>query len=415
MHRREKDKIYMIRFLVPYMEFLRVPQVSWLLVFGALARLPYSMYPLAMILVVQRNTGSLAVAGIVAGSAALGYALFGPLLGRLVDRYGQFRVLVGTAVANFAIFAALLIAVISDTSPVILVALAFAAGGSLPPVASCQRALWPVVIRSAELLNVAFAVEVMLLDAFLIVGPAIVTVLVTLATPEVALGVSAAMIAVGTLGFAASPLSRASRGNSVRKLLVGLGPLAAPGIRTLIVVTALTFLALGLIRVGLVAFAEERSTINVSGLLFTALGVGSLAGSLGFGAITWRLAMRVRYVLLLAGFALVTLPLSVASTLPVMAVLVVLAGSCLGPVTICEMNLMRDCAPEGSLTECYAWAITATYAGAAAGNALGGVLVQIAGWRVEMLVASGVLALAAGYARIRQSNLAENPSLPGAN
>ena len=76
-----------------YGEVLRVPHVAALVAATLLARFPIGINALAVILYLRERTGSFAVAGVVAGSLALGSGVGAPVQGRLVDRFGQRTVL----------------------------------------------------------------------------------------------------------------------------------------------------------------------------------------------------------------------------------------------------------------------------------------------------------------------------------
>ena len=124
-----------------YLDVLRTPFVTRLLSSAVVGRMPTAMAGLALVLLVREAGGSYAVAGLVAGTYSVALALTSPLLGRLVDRVGQTRVLVGCAVASALGFGALAAAG-GHVPPVALAGLAALAGASIPPVGACMRALW---------------------------------------------------------------------------------------------------------------------------------------------------------------------------------------------------------------------------------------------------------------------------------
>jgi MFS family permease len=377
-----------------YRQLWRTSRARAPLAAGLLARLPFSMYGLAILLLVHDRTHSFGDAGLAAGAAAVGYAILNPVQGRLVDRLGQTLPLTVSAAANAASFAALIIAALAAWPVPVLAACAALVGATLPPVASCQRALWRPLLGDPELVEIALTVDAMALDAFLITGPLLVTVLVAVASPVAALAAVAAMVALGTLWFSRLPPSRAWRNTGPPRGRLS-GPLASAGIRTLVLTIGLTGVALGTMRVALIAFAGRHGSVDAGGLLYTALGAGSLTGGLLSGAREWKTPLNLRYPLLLGGFALCTLPLAAAGSLPAMGALAVVGGLFLAPVTICEFRLAGMCAPPGTVTEAFAWSITATFAGSAAGNALGGLLVDATGWRTTLLITTGVLTCAA--------------------
>ena len=127
------------------MTVLSTPGAKALLGSSILARLPLAMFSLALLVHAQRLTGSFAVAGMVSGAYAIAGAVSAPLLGRLVDRGGQTKVLVSgaTLTALVLITTALLP---SSAPPLLLVALAGATGASTPPLAACIRTLLPGIV-----------------------------------------------------------------------------------------------------------------------------------------------------------------------------------------------------------------------------------------------------------------------------
>ena len=58
------------------------------------------MLSLVLLVHTERVTGSFALPGLVSGSYTVGLGVGAPILGRLVDRYGQLAVLVMTAFAS---------------------------------------------------------------------------------------------------------------------------------------------------------------------------------------------------------------------------------------------------------------------------------------------------------------------------
>src|SRR5919202_3105079 len=69
-----------------YLTVWRLPSAPVLLLSGFAGRLPSSMVPLALLLMVQEQTGSYAVAGGVSATYGIATALLAPVLGRLADR-----------------------------------------------------------------------------------------------------------------------------------------------------------------------------------------------------------------------------------------------------------------------------------------------------------------------------------------
>lgn len=388
--------------LAQYRELLGQRWVPQLLAAGVLARLPLQMYPLAVLLLIQAQTGSYATAGTVTAAAAAGYAASAPLQGRLIDRLGQTLPLTAAAAINAAGFATFLGAVLWQTNPVVLGALAALVGISLPPVAPAQRSLWRTVLSQKGLVHTALAIDAMVLDLGLIVGPLIVTSVAAALSPMWATIVTAGMLFAGTLWFSRLEPSRKWRGAGRPSSL--LGPLRGSGVRTLLGISVLTGALLGTLQVGLVAFADQNSSPEAGGILIATFGVGSLLAGLVYGGRSWPATPSNRLQVLIVGYTAGVLLLSVAWSIPIMAALTILAGAWLTPQIITIFELIPDCAPHGTVTEAYAWGITATFVGYALGNSIGGTLADN-GARPTLLASAGCGALAAAFVIGRRRTL----------
>jgi MFS family permease len=79
--------------LKTYRSLLSIPHARAFVLAGFVARLSMSMRALGAVLMISTLTGSYGLAGAIAAAALLGEAVAAPRLGRLVDRYGQRRVL----------------------------------------------------------------------------------------------------------------------------------------------------------------------------------------------------------------------------------------------------------------------------------------------------------------------------------
>src|SRR5919202_4528246 len=118
-----------------YLAILRVRAARNPFLSSVVGRLPISMVPLALVLLVQQVRGSYAVAGLVTGAYALGATLGTPVLGRLVDRLGQPRVIGIAGALSAALLAGLALTASAGAGDPVLLALATGAGLAAPPLA----------------------------------------------------------------------------------------------------------------------------------------------------------------------------------------------------------------------------------------------------------------------------------------
>src|SRR5918996_1365803 len=127
--------------LRPYLDILRTQGVPRLLGSALLGRMPIGMAGLAIVLLVREAGGSYATAGLVAGAYAVSLGVTAPVLGRLIDRVGQTRVLLPSAAVSAAAFVAIAVAAEAGARALLPV-FAAVAGPPLPPVGACLRPPW---------------------------------------------------------------------------------------------------------------------------------------------------------------------------------------------------------------------------------------------------------------------------------
>jgi MFS family permease len=403
--------------LAPYRSILRQPGAPRLVITAFVARIPVGINALAIVLLVRRGTGSFADAGIVDAGLALGSAFLSPAQGRLVDRFGQTKVLVPSALLSAAALIGLDIGVHHHLSIALLAAFAAVAGGMQPPMGASMRALWAHLIQEPGRRDTAFALEAVLTEVYFVAGPLLTAVIVAVASPSAAVVTSACLTVAGTFAFATSRSSRSWRAVRAKRTIAG--PLAGPGFRTLVLSIVPMGLAFGILEVTMPALATRHGDPAAAGILLGAFACGSLIGGLLYGSRAWPGSPAQRYLFLNAMFAAGMAPLILAGSIPVMVVLMAVAGFTLAPVAACIFGLIERVAPPGTTTEAFTWVFTANMTGAAAGAAIAGTLIHSSGIRAALAVplcggaASFLLALA-GRRALGDSAGAATPAAAGA-
>lgn len=81
-----------------YAELLRMPHTARFAVGSVIASMPFPMIGMTITISVQHYYGSYALAGALTAVQAVALALVGPLLGKLVDKFGQRQVSIPTVI-----------------------------------------------------------------------------------------------------------------------------------------------------------------------------------------------------------------------------------------------------------------------------------------------------------------------------
>jgi MFS family permease len=383
---------------------LAAPGVGRLVGASLLGRVTIGMVPLATLLLVRGEGRSYAAAGLVAAASSLACAISWPLLGRLMDRIGQARVLLPLAVAYPVALGALAL-LATEGAPVLALAVCAAlAGATLPPLGACMRALWPDVLTGEDMRQTAFALEAWLQELFFVGGPLIVAAIAVAGPPWVAVLAAAACAAAGTAWFALSPaVRRAGRSSLPRSRAGALGSTA---VRTVIFASFALGTGFGVVEVAMPAFAEAHGSRAQGGFALSCFACGSLLGGLWIGTRppARRLAVRFAGSLGLLGIALV--PPLVAPSLPVMCGLMLLAGMPIAPAFAASYGLVDALAVPGTTTEAFAWLGTAIVAGLSLGTSLCGVAVEHLGTTEALALAAPCVGAAALLTLARRASLA---------
>jgi MFS family permease len=359
------------------------------------------MVPLGIVLLVQEVRGSYAVAGGVTAAFALACAIGSPAWGRVIDRVGQPRVVAPTGTVSGLLVVAVALAAVGGAPTVVLLVLAGGAGLAFPPVTPAMRGAWRVVLEAEADRKAAYALDAVAVETLFVAGPVVLSLLLVVAPPAVPLLVTGALLAGGSLAYSATRAVRAWRpvphvsGPEHR----GPAPLRVPGAFLVFVVALAMAVGFGHLDVSMAAAARESlAEPSRVGLLFACVAGASAVGGLWYGSRRWVGPERLRLPPALAAFALGALLLTLfvgsgalrgrQTSLPALLVLLALligTGLAIAPGLIAQANLVDEYAPPDRLSEAQAWLNTAFTAGAAAGTALAGLLVDVGGPALSFL------------------------------
>ncbi|MGY3678852.1 MFS transporter [Streptomyces sp. TE33382] len=370
-----------------YAAVLRTRHAPGTFAAALLGRLSYGMVPLSLLLAVKDTTGSYSAAGAVMALFGAASVLLSPVRAALVDRYGPRRSLPLMAGAYAAMLAVLAQATWQPGAPgVRLGALALAAGVCTPPLGPVMRTVWSGLVPDRALLRRAYSLDAVAEELLLVSGPLLVGLLIEYARPAAGLAIGAGLVLAGSLALAYSPAVRDIGGRPH-------GPASAPGglaadgsggrtqllrrtagLRHAVLVTGGVGLCLGGLDLLVVAFAEQRHQGSAVAWVLAALSAGSAVGGLVNGAVAWRVPSRVRLGAFAGALGLALFAAGFSPNVPVLMVMIALAGLFVAPVLTTAYLLADECVAPGSRTQAGAWVNTALNAGISAGTAGAGLL-----------------------------------------
>ena len=362
-------------------------QHTWTLVLASFpARIAYGMIGLGIFFKVQRETGSVAFAGLAIGLNSIAGALTAGFRGYLIDRYGQswpLRIFVPS-------YAAMILAVNASESKTFLLVMATIMGLTAPPINLSVRPLWKSVVSGTQL-RTAYAIDTSMMNTAGVIGPVIATTLALSAHPGSALAVASAMMFVGGTWIMMSKVSR----NWIPEVK-DKGQQALwrnPALRLLMLEGSFIGFGWGIFDVAVPAFATLEKVPNRTAWVFAAMGIASIAGGLIAGTLSKRTsslsALRKTY----AVWFLVSVP--IAFTYPGWSM--VIAGAFLGfvggAIQVFYWEVMEAVRPKGSATSYMGllWTVEGTVM--SLGAAIGGWLCETIGAQITLSITSVCIGL----------------------
>ena len=401
--------------LAPYRRVLTKPGAWQFSTAGLVARLPISVVPISIVLMVTAYYDSYALAGRVSAVFAIAQAVCAPQLAKLVDRIGQARVMRPSLAVSVVALSGLAVAALLSSPEAVLYLTTGIAGATTGAMGAMVRARWSLILTDADQVHTAYSLESVFDELVFVVGPVLATFLATTIHPVAGLAVAAG--AAGCGGFwllsqrATEPAPSGRPVGTERRSVMRQGSM---------VTVALVFVAVGLVFGGVdvttIAFAEEQGLRSFAGVLLACLAVGSFSSGLLYGARSFVSPLWQRFLLGLVGLAVAASMLTFIDHVALVALALFAVGLGIGPTIITGNAVVQAVVPRVRLTEGLAWASTAIGVGFAGGMSLAGEVIERfdAGAGYLVVLAAGWLAVLIALAGLRVLRNQAHPAGPPA-
>lgn len=376
-------------------EVLKLPGAAKFSAAGFLTRVPLAGAGLGITFAVVHQTGSYSVAGLLVAFFALTRALSAPILSRIVDRHGQFRVMLPATMYQLIMLAILTAGIYLEwhfAAQAVLATLAGFGSGSPP---AYVRARWSNTVQNPQQLSTAFAWESLIESTAFSLTPLAIVGIIGFTEPISGMIFVVAMVGIsGTLLYTQRktepPVVRETDGRRQK-----VGRHAA-----LMVILSGSYyfcvsFAAGALDIISVAQGEVVAIAGFTGIVLAVGSIGKMVGAITYGSVQWKWTPQQRMYGLVPCFIGATLLLPLIGDGPWL----ILAAFALGPfysAILTSANLgVQGSVPRGRLTEMLAWMFASMGAGIAAGNFLTGVAIDAGGFAAAswVYVASSALML----------------------
>lgn len=370
--------------LTNYRAVFRTPGTAAFCTAGFVMRMPIAMYGLALVLIVSARAGEYGFAGVLSGCFVAGGVPGNPILARLVDRYGQRRILLPASAVHAA--AVVLIAVLFEVRAPdwALIAPAFLGGFSYLSVGSLVRARWSTVLGGRPELNTAYSVESTLDEVIFVVGPLIVTVIATHANPVLTLYLAVSLVGAGAVWLwtqrdtepPAHPVDAPRLSSALRERGMVLLTLFAVAMGTVFASAEVT----------IVAFCGQEGRRAAAGLVLACFALGSGSAGFVYGARHREADVLTRFRMQSLIFGVMPFVFLAAPNVWVLALCAFAVGLSVAPTLITAFGLIDRIVVAAALTEGLAWLTTGLNLGYGLGAASVGGIADAHGARTAFSV-----------------------------
>ncbi len=440
-----------------YAELLRIPHTARFSIGSVIACMPFPMVGMTITISVQHYYGNYSLAGALTAVQAIALALASPVLGRLVDKFGQRQVSIPTILVWIVAATALTSCVTARVPSWILFCIVpFMA--AIPPWGAMSRQRWTTLLKGdTERTNRALSLSGVFDECMWVVGNPLASTLAVI-SGLLAFSFTGMCVVVGALMFltevSTEPKSQTqlareagmtrkeyrereaarskalqvetaieyardrarSEGkseNEVREAMRQAEMDARAGRKESIwgpglIAVCVTWFGLGAFQsaagISIVAFATEANMKQYTGFVFACFSFSSMIGALVYGAKNWTIPLWKRFYFCLAVVNLGIGSFMFAKHLWVIMIIYLLIGVCQAPTWVNGNQLMLHLVPPTRFTEGVAWMGAMNSIGSSAGSAIAGQFIDRMGSHGGFIVvtALALMSLAIALIGIRQ-------------
>ena len=361
--------------------------------------------------VMERTQSSVAMGGIIMAYMLPG-VFAGLVAGVLLDRYDRRKLIVVDNIGRSLIFLGLVLLLAMEEIPLYFVYILVVLAGMLSPLSSAgAQTLLPRLVPKKELLVKANGVMESQWQIVYMLGPAVAGVLIGWIGPANVLILDAISLLICAFCFSRLPrqlVGRQEPSGAAETKAGQVGPFLRSlwtdmrtgyrylfGRKQMLMLVIFTFLfnmGYGPVEVALPLYANQNLEEGAVGLgvLWSALAVGALLGSLLFTSIRWKVSTGVTLGGIIVIWGLATLPLAFFTRLEIAMLAMGIAGMSFSPYNIIYRSYLQREVPDELLGRVMTSIRTITGTGMPAGAAVCGVLIPLMG--VQGLLGAGAVA-----------------------
>jgi MFS family permease len=349
---------------------LRTPGAAAFFFSAAVGRTGIAMTGLGLVWLLHARTGSYGTAGLAAAGFSLAEALIGPQAARLIDRFGQTRVLPFSLLAHGGAIAC----VLASTTPAASIAAATCAGAVVPQLGALSSARWAHLLRGRrdDELPAAFSLESLANASSFLLGPLLVTSLGAAGDATLASVIAAVLILGGGGALAAQARTAPPPAREHAERARTGRPLMQPAFLLLALLNLAIGLYFGTMAISVSSFAVSHGVPGAAAPIIAASGLSGLLSGWLYGRRRHTTPARRQLVFAAAYLTGTALLLPLAPSAVWLGAAVVVTEVAVPPMLALLNVLTEKAIPPAVLTQAFTWSNSASAAGSALAASLAG-------------------------------------------
>ncbi|MFT8704618.1 MFS transporter [Bifidobacterium aquikefiricola] len=417
-----------------YAELLRKPHTARFAIGSVIASMPFPMVGMTITISVQHYYGSYFLAGMLTAIQAIALAVAGPLLGKLVDKFGQREIAIPTVIV-WVVAAMLLITAITSRAPIWMLYAITPFLAAIPPWGAMSRGRWTYILKGdREQTDRALSLSGVFDECMWVIGNPLASILAVI-SGILAFSFTGLCVIIGAIMILSeisteppSQTQHARQNGITRKqyrdqeatkaaLLQGgkkQKSIWGPGL----IAICVTWFGLGAFQsaaaISIIAFTREHNAEQMTGFVFACFSVSSLLGAIVYGAKNWLIPLWKRFYVCLIVVNLGIGCFLFAQHIWVIMIIYLLIGVCQAPTWINGNQLILHLVSPARFTEGVAWMGAMNAIGASVGSAIAGQFIDMSGSHggfivVTVLALTSLLLAFTGFKQIKEGT--EKPVL----
>ncbi|TCD54711.1 MFS transporter [Alloscardovia theropitheci] len=386
-----------------YGELLKLPGTARYAIGAVIASMPFPMIGMCITISVQRIYGSYTLAGTLSAVQAISLAILTPILGRLVDRFGQTRVSI-PVIGIWIVSAITLITCIQLRVPQWILYIIVPFMAFIPPWGAMSRSRWTYLLKnqenSAEKIDRAMGFSSVLDEAMWMIGNPLSSILAVI-SGVLSFSFTGVCVIIGAIMFlsvrAAEPPSQtdlAKQAGITRKEFRVQEAARAAAVSGdedkatkkasifsigFIAICA-TWFGLGAFQgasgISIIAFAKEQNVQSLTGFVFACFSCSALIGATLYGAKSWTIPLWQRFYFCIVVVAIGLSSFMFARNIWTVMIIYLIIGVCQSPTWINGNQIILHLVPPARFTEGVAIMSAMNAIGSSIGNSLAGYFID---------------------------------------